>query len=144
MRFFPAWTCALLLISSVADAGSARVEREQRMLKGAWIADYQGKKIELSFDKEAFTITFSFGKDKFDFQGTYTVDPSKKPKQMDMKVTKGPNGLEGKTALAVYDLDGETLKWYANEPGKDDRPSAFPDKEGDNGSQIYLQFKRAK
>src|SRR5258708_2120986 len=39
--------------------------------------------------------------------GTVTVDSAKTPKQMDIKATDGPN--KGKTILAVYKIDGDTM-----------------------------------
>ena len=47
-------------------------------------------------------------KDKVLSEGTITIDPTKKPKTLDLKVTKGDNS--GKTSLAIYELDGDTLK----------------------------------
>jgi uncharacterized protein (TIGR03067 family) len=39
--------------------------------------------------------------------GAFTVDPSKKPAEMDIKGTEGPN--KGKTIKTIYQLDGDTL-----------------------------------
>ena len=39
--------------------------------------------------------------------GRFTVDPAKKPKEMDVKPKDGPN--KGKTVKAIYKLDGDTL-----------------------------------
>src|SRR5215218_7871657 len=41
-------------------------------------------------------------------KGTVTIDLAKKPKQMDIEGTEGPN--KGKKYLAIYDLAGDSLK----------------------------------
>jgi uncharacterized protein (TIGR03067 family) len=64
---------------------------------------------------------------------------------MDLTITEGENAnYLNKTALAIYDVDGDTLKWCANEPGREGRPTAFPAKEGEDKTHLYIIFKRAK
>ena len=79
--------------------------------------------------------------------GTFTIDPAKTPKTMDLAITKGSDPetqkYEGKTAKAIYEVDGGKLKWLANEPGKDERPEAFP-KEGERAKGLYLILERDK
>ena len=87
-----------------------------------------------------FTITFEEKK----FVGTYKTDAKKKPKHLDMTIKEGDPKFEGKTALCIYEVDGDMLKWCANEPGKETRPEAFPDAEGERKEHLYLIFKRAK
>ena len=59
-------------------------------------------------------------------QGTFKVDPSKKPKEIDMKITEDETGKhKGKTAQGIYALDGDTLKWCVAEPGTTERPKEF-------------------
>jgi uncharacterized protein (TIGR03067 family) len=137
--------CGLgLLLANAATGGDTKGELAK--LQGKWTADKAGKKIELKFDKDKFTISFE-GKA---FAGTFKIDPSKTPKHMDLTITEvDPTVTEGqkfvgKTALAIYAMDGDSLKWVASEPGKEDRPSAFPDKEGEVKGHLYLVFKRAK
>jgi uncharacterized protein (TIGR03067 family) len=58
--------------------------------------------------------------DKTD-QGTYTIDASKTPHTLTLTGTSGPN--KGKTMLAIFELDKETLKVCYDLSGK-----AFPEK----------------
>jgi uncharacterized protein (TIGR03067 family) len=53
--------------------------------------------------------------------GTYKVDESKTPHTLTLTGTSGPN--EGKTMLAIFELDKDTLKVCYDLSGK-----AFPDK----------------
>ncbi len=54
-------------------------------------------------------------------QGTYTIDASKTPHTLTLTGTSGPN--KGKTMLAIFELDKETLKVCYDLSGK-----AFPAK----------------
>jgi uncharacterized protein (TIGR03067 family) len=75
------------------------------------------------------------------------IDSSKKPKHMDLTIKEAEGEIEkfkDQTALAIFELDGDTLKWCAAEPGSDSRPTEFPDKEGGEGKHLYLVFKRGK
>ena len=60
------------------------------------------------------------------YEGTFELDPTKKPKAMDMTVTEGPAQYKGVTARCIYALDGEHLVWCPAQPGATDRPKAFP------------------
>jgi uncharacterized protein (TIGR03067 family) len=142
MRILLAWGLGVLLLTGLAVGGDAK--DDQKKLEGTWKSEFDGKKVELQLTKDKFTMTFAFGDQNVVFKGAVKIDPKKKPKEMDLTVDEGPDFV-GKTALAIYEIDGDTFKWCANEPGMEMRPKAFPDKEGVKGdSHMYLVFKRAK
>src|ERR671931_19222 len=58
----------------------------------------------LTMEDGKYTVDFAGGQDK----GTVAVDVAKKPKQMTIAGTDGPN--KGKTIPAVYELSGDMLK----------------------------------
>jgi len=66
------------------------------------------------------------------FDSTYTVDPSRNPKEINMIGTEGD--FAGKTAEGIYSLEGDTLRVCYTMPGKP-RPGAFS---SPAGSGIYL------
>ena len=109
-------------------------------LDGAWMAEKDGKKIELRFAKGDFTAEVG-GKT---VKGTYKTDAKKTPKEMDITFKDSDPKIDGKTALCIYEVDGDTLKWAANDPAKGNpRPKEFPEKERLGGDYIYLTLKRA-
>jgi uncharacterized protein (TIGR03067 family) len=61
------------------------------------------------------------------YVGTFTLDPTRRPKAMDMTIDQGPERHRGKTARCIYRLTGGELRWCPVEPGRDDRLKAFPD-----------------
>jgi len=66
------------------------------------------------------------------FDSTYTIDPSKNPREINMIGTEGD--LAGKEAPGIYSLDGDILRICYVMPGLR-RPEKF---ESPTGSQIFL------
>jgi uncharacterized protein (TIGR03067 family) len=57
---------------------------------------------------------------------TFTIDPSKDPKTIDMTLKKG--GQAGQIILGIYSIDGDNLKLCMNQPNLQ-RPKEFVSKE---------------
>ena len=108
---------------------------EKTILSGKDITDViKDAKFEIM---EGGKYTLEFGPEKD--AGTFTVDATKKLREMDVKPTGGP--LKGKLVKAIYKLDGDTLTMcYDHDAG--DRPKAFESKEGTN--LLFLVYKREK
>ena len=56
---------------------------------------------------------------------TFTIDPSKEPKTIDVRVKKGADA--GKIMLGIYAIDGDSLKMCMNQPNLE-RPKEFATK----------------
>jgi uncharacterized protein (TIGR03067 family) len=134
--------CGLsVLLAGGAAAGGNKKDLEK--LQGKWLAELDGKKIELKLAQERFTITFSDGDKEIVFKGAVALDAAKKPRHIDFTIDEGPKFV-GDTARGIYELDGDTLKWHANQPGKEARPAEFPAVQGEVNGGLYLEFRRAK
>ena len=135
----------LAVFSYLATTGESKEKgggKDKKAIQGTWTGSKGDKKAQLTFEGNKFTFEFG-GKSA---SGTFTIDPAKKPKQIDVTVTKGDDETkkyEGKTSKGIYELDGDKLKWLASEPGAEDRPEAFP-KEADKAKGLYLILERAK
>jgi uncharacterized protein (TIGR03067 family) len=126
------------------DARSDDARSELARLKGTWVRELDGKTYIVHFNGEKFATIFEFPEGTTTTSGTITIDPTRKPKQMDWTFATGTGRgekLKGKTAPTIYQLDGDTFAFCAMR--KEARPEAFPDKEGVD-EYIYLVFKRAK
>jgi uncharacterized protein (TIGR03067 family) len=115
-----------------ADAPKDDVKKDKEKLRGTWKAVTVKERGESKEDTEDHRLIFSgdgFSVKKGDetiIKGKFKIDSSKKPKEIDMEITEASKEkLKGKTALGIYDLDGDTLKWCANEPGGTERPKEF-------------------
>jgi uncharacterized protein (TIGR03067 family) len=89
----------------------------------------------LVIKSDQYTVTVGAQTDK----GTVKLDPSKKPKEIDIVGTEGPN--KGKTILAIYELDKDTLKVCYDLSGKA-RPTEFKTKA--DTMQFLVTYAREK
>jgi uncharacterized protein (TIGR03067 family) len=72
-------------------------------------------------------------------RGTVKLNPKASPKELDITGTAGPN--KGKTILAIYERDGDTLRACYDLSGKG-RPTEFKTRKG---TQLFLvTYKREK
>jgi uncharacterized protein (TIGR03067 family) len=123
----------MFLATSLVQGGDAKKDRAG--LQGRWEGSFEEQKLTLTIKGDNFTFTMGDKK----YQGTFKLDPSKKPKHIDMTVKKGEKFVD-KTSLGIYELKGDTLKWAANEPGKDVRPDEFAEREG----MLYVVMEKKK
>ena len=84
---------------------------------------------------DKYTVTVGKAVD----QGTVKLNLAAKPKEMDITGTHGPN--KGKTILAIYERDGDTLRVCYDLSGKS-RPAEFKTKEGTQ--RFLVTYKRKK
>ena len=76
---------------------------------------------------------------------TFKLDPSKKPKQIDVKPPAGSDGTERPMMKGIYELKGDTLKLAfkrAEEPGQSpERPTDFTP--GERGMVVTLERQKS-
>ena len=138
MRGLLTLTVGVLLVAGAAGAGDAKDDLKK--LEGKWVvekSDIGTAVMILSKD------TFDFDWDGKKFKGTFKIDPTKKPRHMDMTIKEGEM-FKDQTAQTIYELDGDTLKWCSDEPGTNKRATEFPKDANTVGAHVYFVFKRAK
>ena len=121
------------------DVKEAAAVRDRERLQGVWNFVTGRRKAQLFISGDHFTAKFSNGDV---YLGTFDLDPTRKPKSMDMTVSEGPLKYKGVTAKAIYALDGEHLVWCPAEPGAKERPKAFPPT--DSQEFLCIVFRREK
>lgn len=134
MRMSASVAAGVLAISlfgtALAQTPAERLKREEEKLAGAWrvtgvhvngmiLPSRQVPDLKLTFKDGQFTARL--GKEKPQ-EGSYKLDPSKKPKTIDLERTLGPD--KGKKQVGIYELTGHTLRICACEAGND-RPTDF-------------------
>jgi uncharacterized protein (TIGR03067 family) len=92
-------------------------------LGGNKFPDEVRKTIRLEVKGDQYTVTVGTETDR----GTCKRNPSAKPKALDITSTEGPN--KGKTMLAIYERNGDTLRICYDLSGKS-RPTEFKTAEG--------------
>jgi uncharacterized protein (TIGR03067 family) len=87
--------------------------------------DEQGWEPRVTFTGNAFVVILADG--SIPIKGTCQLDPSQEPKALDLTDTFGADA--GKTFLAIYSLEDDTLVFCAADAGQE-RPTAFRTKPG--------------
>jgi uncharacterized protein (TIGR03067 family) len=118
-----------------AMVGKWKVEKSE--LAGKDVTDFlKTLKFEI---REGGKYTSELGKEKDD--GSFTVDPSKSPKEMVIKPTGGP--AKGQTVKAIYKIDGDTLTvCYDFDTEKGTKPEKFESKP--DTKLLLTTYKREK
>ena len=139
----PAALAVGLLVAG--DAKDDAVKKDMEALQGKWqivSLERDGKSTDVAKDAvrvikdDKYTVTPRPG---VTIEGTFKIDPSAKPKTIDVTPTTGDN--KGKTSLGIYEIDGDALKICWAPSGKD-RPTEFKSPEG---SGLFLAVhKKAK
>ena len=122
--------------------GRAREEaarRDRERLQGTWTFVSGKREAQLLISGDHFTMRFRNGDI---YVGTFTLDPTSRPRAMDMLIQDGPEPHRGKTSLAIYQFDGHHLIWAPAEPGKGERGRAFPP--GDDRERLCVIFRRQR
>jgi uncharacterized protein (TIGR03067 family) len=134
------------VFAAAEDSKEDAVKKELQQLEGTWVrmsievngekkSDAEAKSQRLTITGEKYTLKIG----DQTRQGTLKVDPTKKPKTIDIIASEGPN--KGKTLQGIYELDGDTLKYCVAPPGSE-RPTEFVSKPG-SGYGLYVN-KREK
>jgi len=130
--------CLVVIGSLVATGALLGGDNEAvlKKLQGTWkfvSQEMDGK--EAPKDKLAkMTITFEGDKwtvrdgDKVAQAGTHKFDPSKKPVQVDAKVTEGES--KGSTMLGIAEWKGDNTMRVCFDPKGKERPKTFDSKDG--------------
>ncbi|HJZ59555.1 MAG TPA: TIGR03067 domain-containing protein [Gemmataceae bacterium] len=141
---FRALTVCVLIVSAAVAADK---DADSKAMQGTWVIetarlagrdhteDFAGMK--LIIEGEKYTVDFGKNTDK----GTFTLDPAKTPKQIDIKSAEGP--FKGMTLPGIYELKGDKLTLCLEGDGKaDKRPTKFEAPEMTRN--MLLSYKREK
>jgi uncharacterized protein (TIGR03067 family) len=140
MKWRCPWIFGIVLLLAAGDADDA-VKKELARFEGTWkFVSIESEKEKISEEALKHPRLKIMG-DKFNvtedennsYGGTFKVDPTKKPKTIDVTFTTGPE--KGKTSLGIYELEGDNYKVCIDPEGKS-RPAEFAVKPG---SGFYLE-----
>jgi uncharacterized protein (TIGR03067 family) len=134
MRSAMRWGLAVVLACAAGAAADDKKDdpaaKERAKFAGAWVVESQtvgGKThmpkpgddiVVISFDGDKFTLKSG---DKVVQAGTFEVDPGKKPKALDLKLTEGDG--KGGIIQGIYELDGDKFTFCGVRGGP--RPTEF-------------------
>jgi uncharacterized protein (TIGR03067 family) len=112
--------------------------RDRQRLQGGWRRVAGTREAHLAVTGDRFVMAFRTGEV---YEGTFTLDPTCRPRELDLHIEKAQDAHAGKDALAIYQFDGDHLIFASGMPGSGERPAVFPH-EGETG-RLCLIFRRA-
>src|SRR5262245_11466781 len=133
--FFSVAIVSTALISVPSDDTS---KKDLDLMQGEWVVDsairdgQEQPKSELgkmtrSVVNNELTIVVEGAEGVATIKSSIVIDATKSPKTIDVTRTNGPT--KGRTALGIYEFDGDRMKTCVAPPGKD-RPTEFVSKPG--------------
>ena len=134
-----------LLLGAAPAPKDDDAKKEREALQGTWkvvSVEDSGQAeppdgVLLVFEKDTFAVKKG---DHLLFKGTFRLDPSKRPKAIDMAVTQSEEReTAGKELHGIYELTKDGLKWCSSEPGGKTRPEGFSTKEGSKSLLVTLK-----
>jgi uncharacterized protein (TIGR03067 family) len=139
--------CFAVCLLIGAAAPKAAVPKGEKALQGTWslsageadgkaLPEKQLKDGKLEIKGDDYTVALP---DTGAVKGTQKLDPTKKPKTIDIMDASGPN--EGKTCLGIYELEGDEFRVAFAPPGKP-RPTKFATA-ADSGQWLHV-WRRAE
>jgi uncharacterized protein (TIGR03067 family) len=114
------------------------VPRDLEELQGAWVSVWGARAAQLFVAGRRYAMRYPDGGEIY--MGTFELDPTGRPRRMDMHIEEGPAAHKGKTARCIYELSGGALRWCAARPGRPERPAGFPTE--NDSPHLYLLFRR--
>ena len=135
-----------LFVSAAPPQPTGKTTPDQEAIQGTWKpqkAEMRGgpapgdvREQRMIFSGDQFKLVEG---DKVLIRGTFTLDASKRPKAMEMKVSEGAGGDAEAPVHGIYELNGDNLKWCAAEPGSAAAPEKFETKGTTN---VLLELRR--
>jgi uncharacterized protein (TIGR03067 family) len=136
-----------------AEEKDDAVKKDKAKLKGSWevvAIEEDGKpaqplpkdrKMKVVFQDDKIVVTDYVGDKVTDSkEAAYSIDPTKKPAQLDIVPADGPG--KGKVVPHIYTVDKDELKLCGATEESPQRPKEFATKEG--SKSILLVLKREK
>jgi uncharacterized protein (TIGR03067 family) len=137
---------AVAVLAAIAQSGATEGKDDKDKLLGTWILvglEAEGKAFpEEEIKKIDARLTIKPDRMYWKTasqtdEGTYQIDPSKKPKAINVTSKQ-----VGKMSKGIYQLDGDNFRLCIDISGVDDRPSDFKTEPG-KGTVLYT-FTRGK
>lgn len=119
----------ILVLGVAAPSVCEDAKTKKTALEGTWKA----------VEKESAVQQLKFAGDKFEmtmggktYKGTFKLNDNENPMHLDMTITDSPEEKrKGKTALGIYEFQGENIRWCSSQPGRKRRPGQFASQMGD-------------
>jgi uncharacterized protein (TIGR03067 family) len=143
-------TCVLFVGGFGAPGGAGdkedAIKADMKLLQGVWLMQSfesngnplpaeQAQKIKVTVKGDKYMVDLGERK----FEATFTIDPTKKPKAIDVTMTLNE---EKAVTLGIYEVSKDTFKICRTMEAGAERPKEFSTKEG--SGTVLAVYKREK
>jgi len=118
---------------------AVRPAAELDALQGRWVFVSGRRETELLVSGAHFTLRFADGDI---YMGAFELDERARPRGMVMRIDEGPPRHRGLSALCIYEVAGDTLRWCTPGPGLKEWPTAFAAAEDPHYLSLVLRRER--
>jgi uncharacterized protein (TIGR03067 family) len=134
---------------AAGDAKDEAIKKERKKFEGTWqvvALEADGFKVGEANAKKITVLNAADGKwaieeeGKVVARGTSVIDPTKKPKTVDLTVTEGED--KGKTVLGIYEFSGDDTRKVCLATAGKERPTKFAAPSGSD--HLLAVLKRVK
>ena len=141
--------CAILLLAVLFPVG-AYADEKSKPLEGSWaVAQFERggnpppQELLKDFKVEIKDSTLRMFDSRSGEGGSFTLDDSKTPNEIDLVFKEGPKEDVERTAKGIYELDGDTLKLAWRKDGGP-RPKEFSSLKGERTSELLILKRKPK
>lgn len=130
----------LLAFAATAPADDAK-DKKKTDLEGTWKAVKKDAPVkQIKFTGHKFEATIHGKK----YKGTFKLNDDENPSHIDLKIAESEEEKhKGKTALGIYEFQGDNIRWCSSQPGRKRRPGQFVKVMGD-ARLLLVTLKKAR
>ena len=127
--------------STVTAPARPRSRPDLELIQGAWTTIAGRRQARFLVAGGRFAFEFLDGEGGI-YIGSIKLSGDGHPRHLDMHIEEGPDDHRGQTAMCIYHLDADILRWCPSRPGAQARLTNFPSVDDDK--YLSLVFKHAR
>ena len=142
MKYRAVFAISVVVLLAAGDAAEEAVKKEVAKLQGTWSVVSSERDGNKAPDDKIKGVKITFQKDKLiarqadkTIEMSYTVDPAKNPKTIDITYLDGEQ--KGESSQGIYSLDGDMLKICMHR--STNRPTEFETKADSQRHLVVLK-----
>jgi uncharacterized protein (TIGR03067 family) len=126
----------VMLLSQPDSLKDLLTVKHLHTLQGVWDFVSGTRQARLHITDNQFVILFTNGDQ---YEGRFRLDPTSRPKSIDLVIDEGPERHRGKESKGIYLLDNDHLLLCPGVPGSGERLEAFPEPEDRTHLRLVLR-----
>jgi hypothetical protein len=119
----------------------SRLRSDSELLQGAWKTIAGRRQARFLIVGSRFAFEFLDGEAGI-YIGSFKLSGDGHLRHLDMHIEEGPDDHRGQTAMCIYHLDADILRWCPCQPGAKARLTGFPSVDDDKYLSLVFKHDR--